>query len=68
METVTAQEGEPRCCVIDKDTLEGSEETESGRDVRESSEMRSDVEMVDVESVGVVPSDFRFPRWFGRAA
>ena len=44
---MTAQEAEPRCCVIDKD-LEGAEETESGRDVRRA--QRHDVEMVDVET------------------
>jgi hypothetical protein len=32
IETVTGKECEPRCCVIDKDTLESSE---LGRDVRE---------------------------------
>ena len=46
METVTAQEGEPRGCVIDKD-LEGSGETELEKDVREGSR---NVEMVNVES------------------
>ena len=55
IETVTRQRGEPKCCVIDKDTLEGSEETESGRDVQKA--RRRDVEeMVDAKGVGVVPS------------
>jgi hypothetical protein len=36
IETVTVQEGEPRCCAIDKD-LEGSGETELEKDVREGS-------------------------------
>jgi hypothetical protein len=52
IETVTVQEGEPRCCVIDKDTVGCSEETESGRDVRKGSETRCRG-MVDVESAGV---------------